>query len=91
MADVRTESVHFAADGADCSGYLARPDDGQQRPGVVVVQEWWGLDDHIKDVTRRFAAQGYVALAPDLFRGTLTDDPAEAGRLMAGLDKDQAV
>ena len=91
MAGVRTVNVSFAADGTTCSGFLARPDDGQQRPGLVVIQEWWGINDHMKDVTQRFAAQGYVAVAPDLFRGALAASMDEAGRLMAGLDKEQAV
>ena len=91
MASVRTESVSFAANGTTCSGFLARPDDGQQRPGLVVLQEWWGLNDHMKDVTQRFADQGYVAVAPDLFHGALATSMEEAGKLMASLDKEQAV
>ena len=50
-------------------------------PGVIVIQEWWGLTDHIEDVTDRFAAEGFVALAPDLFGGATTHDADEAGKL----------
>jgi carboxymethylenebutenolidase len=55
-------------------------------PGIIVLQEWWGLVPHIKDVAARFAAQGYVALAPDLYHGKSTLEAAEAQHLMEGLD-----
>jgi carboxymethylenebutenolidase len=66
------------------SGYLAQP--GAGKPGVVVIQEWWGLVPHIKDVADRFARQGYAALAPDLYHGKSTVDAEEANHLMQGLD-----
>ena len=66
MADVRTESIEFPVNGETGRGYLVQPEGASRFPGVVVVQEWWGLDEHIKDVARRFAAEGFVALAPDL-------------------------
>jgi carboxymethylenebutenolidase len=72
------------------SGYMARPMDEDQHPGIVVIQEWWGLDEHIKDVTRRFANEGYVALAPDLYHGTVTNDPQQAMKLVGGLDRARA-
>ena len=59
-------------------------------PGVIVVQEWWGLVEHIKDLADRFAAAGFTALAPDFFHGATTDEPDEAMRLMMGLAMDQA-
>ena len=62
----------------DAEGYLAVPESGSG-PGVVVIQEWWGMDAHIEDVADRFAAAGFVALAPDLYHGK--DDPrARRGR-----------
>ncbi len=64
--------------------------DDEQHPGIVILQEWWGLDEHIKDVTRRFANEGYVALAPDLFHGQVTDDPQQAMKLIGGLDRARA-
>ena len=91
MADLKTEMVRFVANGGDCDGYLTRSADGVERPGLVVIQEWWGLNDHIKDVARRFAGQGYVALAPDLYRGTVTVEPDEAMGLMMNLNKQQAL
>lgn len=73
------------------SGYLARPMAPGHYPGIIVIQEWWGLDEHIKDVTRRFAQQGYAALAPDLFHGRVTNEPSEAQKLTMALDRARAV
>ncbi|MGH3696866.1 MAG: dienelactone hydrolase family protein [Pseudonocardiaceae bacterium] len=79
----------FRSNGATAHGYLALPTGGSG-PGVVVIQEWWGLTSHIADVANRLAAEGFVALAPDLFGGTTTHDADEAGRLMQDLPVDQA-
>ena len=87
------ELVEFKANGGTGSGYLAIPRAGrgfQQGPGVIVIQEWWGLVDHIKDVCERFANEGFVALAPDLYHGKATKSPDEAGKLMMALNIDQA-
>lgn len=82
-------NVTFASNGATAHGYLALPDSGRG-PGVVVIQEWWGLTTHIADVTNRLAADGFVALAPDLYGGTTTHDAEEAGKLMQELPVQQA-
>jgi carboxymethylenebutenolidase len=82
------EMVEFASNGGQTSGYLAGPQAGG--PGVIVIQEWWGLVDHIKDVCDRLAGQGFVALAPDLYHGTKTKLPDEAGKLMMALRIDEA-
>ena len=71
-------------DGSRTRGYLAAAARG--RPGVVVIQEWWGLNDQICGVADRFARAGYNALAPDLYKGRLTTEPDEANHLMSGLD-----
>jgi carboxymethylenebutenolidase len=71
-------------DGGEASGYLAEADGA--RAGVVVIQEWWGLNDQIKGVEERFAAAGFTALAPDLYDGRVTSEPDEANHLMTGLD-----
>jgi carboxymethylenebutenolidase len=81
--------VNFSSASGPADGWLVRP--GPGRPGVIVVQEWWGLVPHIKDVASRFAAQGYVALAPDLYHGKSTVDAEEASHLMQGLDWGRAV
>ncbi len=74
----------FSSEAGQASGYLARP--GAGKPGIIVLQEWWGLVPHIKDVAGRFAAQGYLAMAPDLYHGKNTLEAAEAEHLMRGLD-----
>jgi carboxymethylenebutenolidase len=79
------EMISYPSNGSEAQGYLARPEGGDG-PGVVVVQEWWGLDDHIRDVADRFAGEGFVALAPDLYDGTVVDEPDEAGKLFMALD-----
>jgi carboxymethylenebutenolidase len=71
-------------DGGRTKGYLASA--GRGRPGIVVIQEWWGLNDQICGVADRFARAGYNALAPDLYKGRLTAVPDEANHLMSGLD-----
>jgi carboxymethylenebutenolidase len=78
-------TIEFARpDGGRTRGYLAMA--GRGRPGVVVIQEWWGLNDQICGVADRFARAGYNALAPDLYKGRLTSVPDEASHLMSGLD-----
>ncbi len=76
--------IEFASDGEKVRAYLAVPARGRG-PGVIVLQEWWGLVDHIREVCDRFAREGFVALAPDLYRGESTTDPGVAGRLMMDL------
>jgi len=83
------QNVTFASNGGEAHGYLALPSSGIG-PGLVVIQEWWGLTDHIASVTDRFADAGFVALAPDLYGGATTHDADEAGRLMAELPVDRA-
>jgi carboxymethylenebutenolidase len=89
MADNPHQNVSFPSNGRTAHGYLAVPESGSG-PGLIVIQEWWGLTDHIKDVTDRFAAEGFVALAPDLYGGATTHDSDEAGRLMQELPVPQA-
>ena len=83
------ERVGFGANGGTADGYLARP--AQERaPGVLVIQEWWGLNEHVKKVADRYASEGFLAIAPDLYHGTLTKSPDEAGKLLMALDIDRA-
>lgn len=77
--------IDFQSNGERARGYLSLPASGRG-PGVIVIQEWWGLVDHIRDVCDRLAREGFVALAPDLYRGESTGDPDAAGRLMMGLE-----
>src|SRR5262245_25781048 len=83
------EMAQFPFAGGTTGGYLSIPEKGTG-PGVVVIQEWWGLVDHIKDVCDRFAAEGFVALAPDMYHGKSTKSPDEAGKLMMALNIDKA-
>lgn len=82
------EIVELPSNGSVCHGYLATPSD--TGPGVIVIQEWWGLTDHIRSVADRFAAEGFVALAPDLYRGEQTKEPDEASKLMMDLNAEKA-
>ncbi len=82
-------NVTFPSNGSEGSGYLARPETGNG-PGVVVIQEWWGLNDQIREVCDRFATEGFVALAPDLYRGAATREPDEAAKLMMALNLERA-
>lgn len=78
------ERVRFKANGRITAGYLARP--SGSGPGVIVIQEWWGLVPHIEDVVDRCAGEGFVALAPDLYHGETTSSPDQAGKLMMALN-----
>jgi len=94
-AEVTTETVTYATvDGQEVSGYLARPEDAEgDLPGLIVIHEWWGLNDNIRMMTRRLADQGYTALAVDLYYGRSADTPDGAGKLAreAGQDPQKAV
>ncbi len=83
------EVIEFSSNGGTATGYLAVPPSGGGLP-LVVIQEWWGLVPHIEAVCERFAAEGFVALAPDLYRGESTTEPDEAGKLMMAMNLDQA-
>ncbi len=81
--------VQFKSNGGTTDAYLATPPAGKG-PGVVVIQEWWGLVGHIKSVCDRFAAEGFSALAPDLYHGKTASEPDTAGKLFMALNVPQA-
>lgn len=83
------EQVRFASNGGSCGGLFAVPESGRG-PGVVVIQEWWGLVPHVERLVDRFAEAGFVALAPDLYHGAKTDEPDEAMRMMMSLAMEPA-
>jgi carboxymethylenebutenolidase len=83
------QNVAFPSNGGEAHGYLALPPAGSG-PGLVVIQEWWGLTSHVAAMTDRFAAEGFVALAPDLYGGETTHDAEEAARLMQALPVEKA-
>jgi carboxymethylenebutenolidase len=84
------QMVEFPSNGSTAQGYLA-PATGGSGPAVIVIQEWWGLVDPIEAVADRFAAEGFTALAPDLYHGESTTSPDDAGRLMMALNIGRSV
>jgi carboxymethylenebutenolidase len=90
-ADVTTKEITFKSGEEEVKGFLAVPDGKGPFPAIVVIQEWWGLNDWVKDNAKRLAAQGYVTLAPDLYRGKVADNPAEARKLSSDLPRDRAL
>jgi len=82
------ERITFKSNGSSTPGYLARP--GRPGPGIIVIQEWWGLVPHIEHIADRFASEGFVALAPDLYHGQSAKGPDQAGKLMMALRVEDA-
>src|SRR5690349_11533653 len=86
------EPVRYKSGNEEVTGFLYRPAAAGRRPGLIVIHEWWGLNDFVRAKAAKFAADGYVALAVDLYRGkTAGDDPDKAHQLMRGLPEDRAV
>ncbi len=90
-ADPKTEMVKFPSGKDTIEGFLAVPEQAGRYPGVIVIHEWWGLNDWVKEQAQKIAEQGYVVLAVDLYRGKTATDPNEAHELMRGLPQDRAV
>jgi len=91
MANISTSSIRFPSADGEASGFLAWSDDIAALPGLIVLQEFWGLNEHIKDVTRRLAAEGFAALAPDMYDGKVTTDPTEARQWLMAMDQSAAL
>src|SRR5207249_8715459 len=87
----KAESVSYKSGEDTVTGYLALPDSPGPHPAIVVVHEWWGLNDWVKEQAQRFANQGYAALAVDLYRGKSASNPDEAHELMRGMPHDRAL
>jgi len=83
--------IQFPSNSHKTPGYLAIPEGKGPFPSVVAIQEWWGLVGHIKDVADRFAAEGFVTLAPDLYHGLVAEEPNEARKLAMALDRARAI
>jgi carboxymethylenebutenolidase len=89
---LQTRATEFAVEGiGNVACYEARPGGAGSYPGVIVVQEWWGLNDHIRSICDRLAHEGFVAIAPDLYQGKVTTDPSLAAAWMNALDKETAI
>jgi carboxymethylenebutenolidase len=87
----KTETVSYKSGDETVSGYLALPDGAGKHPAIIVIHEWWGLNDWVKEQTQKYAAQGYVALAVDLYRGKVATNQDEAHILMRGLPDDRGM
>jgi len=87
---MNSTNLSFSTAGGDTTAYVARPDADTTR-AVVVVQEYWGLNDHIRDIANRYAAEGFIAVAPDLYRGQVAKTAAEAGQIMQALKLDDGL
>ncbi len=81
---MQTDTLNIETANGPTTAYVAKPEGGNGK-AVIVIQEWWGLNDHIKDIAGRYAGEGFTAIAPDLYRGKLATDPDEASELMHGL------
>src|SRR5258708_24102476 len=94
MAEIASQQVTFAGKAGQSRAHTVHPSGDDPRPAVIVVQEWWGLNDNIKDIARRFAAEGYFAIAPDLYSrqgNHVATDPNTAAKLMGGLKMDDGI
>ena len=85
------QMISYPCNSHTTPGYLSIPDYGKYFPAVIAIQEWWGLVGHIKDVADRLAAEGFAALAPDLYHGQIANEPNEARKLAMALDRRRAV
>ncbi len=90
-AFAKEEKLEWKSGEEKAMGFLVTPEGKGPFPAVIVIQEWWGLNDWVKDQARALAKEGYVALAVDLYRGKVTANPDEAHQYMSGLSQDQAV
>ena len=88
---IQTSNIEIAINGHSVPAYQCLPVGDGPFPGVIVIQEWWGLEPHIKDITERYAREGYAAVAPDLYHGEVTSEPDEARKLVMALDRPRAV
>ncbi len=94
MADIKDTMVQYQSNGVTVRAYVAAPNVKEKRPAIIVVQEWWGLNEHMKDVARRYANEGYVAVVPDLYSrlgNKVTANPNEAGQLMNSLKQEEGL
>lgn len=87
---MRTETLSFDTANGPSSAYVAMPDSPNGK-AVIVIQEWWGLNDHIKDIANRYADEGFTAVAPDLYRGKVAADSTEASQMMHDLTNEDGL
>lgn len=89
---MNTKTLSFSTANGDTTAYCAIPDSvDANTPAVILIQEWWGLNDHIKDIAGRYANEGFIAIAPDLYRGKVATNPDEASKMMHDLTIEDGV
>lgn len=89
---MNTRTLNFSTSNGDTTAYVAIPDGvGADTPAVLLIQEWWGLNDHIKDIAGRYADEGFIAIAPDLYRGKIATNPDEASKMMHDLQIEDGI
>ncbi|OYT20894.1 MAG: carboxymethylenebutenolidase [Nitrospira sp. UW-LDO-01] len=94
VASIRETTVQYQSGNVGMKAFVAAPQTKDKRPAILIVQEWWGLTEHIKDIARRYAAEGYVAIVPDLYSRlghALPTDAGEAGKLMNTLKQEDGL
>src|SRR3954463_12138243 len=87
---MKNETLNLKTSRGATTGYVARPEQNS-RAAVILIHEWWGINDHIRDLAGRYAKEGYLCVAPDLFRGRVAQDTAEASALMQALAIDDGL
>lgn len=82
MAVIRTANVDLNVNGEGAYAYVAQPDDDAKHPGVVLIQEWWGIEPHVRELAQKLAVEGFVVAVPDLYHGKVVTEPDEAAKMM---------
>jgi carboxymethylenebutenolidase len=91
MAVIRTYNVDLKVNGTGAYAFIAEPDDDTKHPGVVLIQEWWGIEPHIRDLAQKLAVEGFVVAVPDLFHGKVVTEPDEAEKATMMMDTERAI
>src|SRR5579864_7621338 len=82
MAVIRTSNIDLKVNGDNAYAFIAEPDDNAQHPGLVLIQEWWGIEPHVRDLAQKLAAEGFVVAVPDLYHGKIATEPDDAMKMM---------
>jgi carboxymethylenebutenolidase len=82
MAVIRTSNIDLKVNGDNAYAFIAEPDDNAQHPGVVLIQEWWGIEPHIRDLAQKLATEGFVVAVPDLYHGKVATEPDDAMKMV---------
>lgn len=91
MSGISTNKTKFTANGKEVNAFIAKPEGVTKAPAVIVIHEWWGLNAHTEDIAQRYAREGFIAVAADLYDGVTTKDAKEAGDLMSALKPEQGI